>query len=157
MTVSEAAAVAVLKGLKMNSTLTTFKLSGPPIGPGLLAAALGEALKTNTTLTTLELTALTEEMAEVLSVALQENPSLLQLTYSSGTLCAPLRAVMARNNELLDLWVAVARVVRRGEAPGLPAVVAALTKSGLQQKLFSFYLSKLAQILSSQTSLTKTT
>ena len=129
----------------MNSTLTTFKLSGPPIGPGL-AAALGEALKTNTTLTTLELTELTEEMAEVLSVALQENPSLLQLTYSYGTLSAPLRAVMARNNELADLWVAVARVVRRGEAPGLPAVVAALTKSGLRQKLFSFCLSKLAQI-----------
>ena len=70
---------------------------------------------------------------------MRKNPAVRELVLNEPPLGAEAIAVLARNNELHELWVSVARIVQRGDARRLPDVVAALTPGGFQEKLFRFF------------------
>ena len=108
-----------------------------------MASSLENALESNRSLKHLTLFGtVTHETIEKISSALHTNPVLLSLDIKgtgSPSLSREALALLARNRELLQLWVSVARVVQRGEAPGLRDLIAALTPSGFQEKIFRFF------------------
>ena len=141
LTISDEAGSALGEMLKTNKTLTSLALLLRV--SDAVASSLENALESNRSLKHLTLFGtVTHETIEKISSALHTNPVLLSLDIigtGSPSLSREALALLARNRELLQLWVSVARVVQRGEAPGLRDLIAALTPSGFQEKIFRFF------------------
>ena len=94
----------------------------------------------NTALTALQLRGpLSYATGEALGEALATNTTLINLELQFGRLSDAAGEALTRNRELLELWVAIARVVRFGDARGLRAVVNVLNPCGFQVKVFSCF------------------
>ena len=141
LTISDKAGSALGEMLKTNKTLTSLWVL--LCVSDAVASSLENALESNRSLKHLTLFGtVTHETIEKISSALHTNPVLLSLDIKgtgSPSLSREALALLARNRELLQLWVSVARVVQRGEAPGLRDLIAALTPSGFQEKIFRFF------------------